>query len=183
MAPQLRLVDDELVRELVKAHHQFIWRLLARLGVPPADVDDATQQVFMVLTQREALQLQCGRERAFLFGVALKVAKTHKRTLARRREVGTDPLPDAADDLPSIEALTDQRRARVLLDQLLEEMPFDLRVVFVLFELEGAQIGEVVHLLDLPQGTIASRLRRGRDWFARRVKQLQARETFSRSTP
>ncbi len=178
-----RRVDQALIRELVEEHHRFVWRLLARLGVPEADLDDMTQQVFMVLTQREDLELKIGSEQSFLFGVTLKVAKTHRRTLARRREVGSEALPEPLDMTPSADALSDQRRARQILDQLLEEMPFEMRVVFVLFELDDMKAHEIATLLEVPPGTVASRLRRAREWFQRRVQQMQAREQFLEHKP
>jgi RNA polymerase sigma-70 factor (ECF subfamily) len=181
-APFERL-SDSVIRGLVAEHHRFIWRLLARLGVPERDVDDATQQVFMVLTQRNGRELKAGSERSFLFGIAINVAHTHRRTLARRREIATDVLPEAEDLSPTLDVLSDQRRARSMLDQLLEEMPFDLRVVFVLYELDDMQTQEIGSLLDLPTGTVASRLRRAREWFQRRVKQLQTRIDFTRGGP
>src|SRR5262245_18294402 len=104
-----RAVDAAFVRELIDAHHRFIWRLLGRLGVPEADLDDAAQQVFMVLTQKPDLEIVVGSERAFLFGVALKIARTQKRSQARRRESGRPP-PDVVDTASSPEALTEQHR-------------------------------------------------------------------------
>jgi RNA polymerase sigma-70 factor (ECF subfamily) len=174
-----RRVDSTLVRELVDAHHRFIWRLLARLGVREADLDDAVQRVFMVLTQKAELEVLEGSERAFLFGVAVKVARTYRRTLLRRREASTPPA-EPIDTNPTPEALTEQHQARLLLDQLLDDMPDKLRVPFVLFELDDMGTAEIASLLALPGGTVASRLRRAREWFDRRVQQLQAREQHSR---
>jgi RNA polymerase sigma-70 factor, ECF subfamily len=173
-----RAIDATLVRELVDAHHRFIWRLLGRLGVPSADLDDATQQVFMVLTQRSDLQILVGRERAFLFGVALKVARTLKRSRSRRREYGT--VPDVVDPSSSPEELSEQHRARRLLDQILERMPEGLRLPFVLYELDDMSAAEIAVLLELPAGTVASRLRRAREWFQRRVQQLQVQRAHPR---
>ncbi len=170
-----RTVDATLIRELVDEHHRFIWRLLGRLGVREADLDDTAQQVFMVLAQREDLEILVGSERAFLFGIALKVARTHRRSLARRRE-SNGPPPELADLGSSPEALTEQYQARRLLDEMLDNMPMDLRVPFVLFELDDLGSDEIATLLDLPAGTVASRLRRARQWFQRRVQQLQAKQ-------
>lgn len=176
-----RTVDSHLIRELVDKHHRFIWRLLGRLGVPEPDLDDATQQVFIVLT-RAQLEIIVGSERAFLFGIALKVARTHRRTLARRRE-SSGPVPEPADSGCSPELLSEQHQARRLLDQILDSMPMGLRVPFVLFEIDDISTGEIAVLLDLPAGTVASRLRRARAWFDRRVRQLQARQEYFRGAP
>ena len=174
-----RRIDAAFIRELVDAHYRFIWRLLGRLGVRDADLDDTVQQVFMVLTQRTELEIALGSERAFLFGVALKVARTYKRTLSRRRESSAPP-PELIDLSLSPEALTEQHRARLLLDEILESMPFELRVPFVLFEIDDVATKAIAELLDLPSGTVASRLRRAREWFDRRLEQLQARQRSAR---
>src|SRR6478609_7176393 len=70
-------------RALVNDHFDFVWRLLRRLGFPPADADDAAQQVFIVGTRRLA-DIPAGNERTFLYGSALRVASTMRRNSARR---------------------------------------------------------------------------------------------------
>lgn len=179
VSPASRPVDDHLLRELVRQHHRFIWRLLGRIGVPEADVDDAVQQVFLVLAQRPGLQILVGSERSFLFGVALRVARTYRRSLRRRRDAAV-LVDEPADHGPLPDALTDQRRARQMLDGILADMPGDLRLAFVLFEIEDLSTPEIASLLDLPAGTVASRLRRAREWFERRVKKLEAQRRLMR---
>src|SRR5688572_19191867 len=84
------------LRELVSGHFEFVWRSVKRLGVAPGDADDAAQQVFLVASDRLA-DIAPGRERAFLFGTALKIAARHRRTAERRRECG-DGVPLAMPD-------------------------------------------------------------------------------------
>ena len=57
-------------------------------------------------------------------------------------------------------------------------MPMDLRAPFVLFELEEMPTAEIAKVLELPLGTVASRLRRARDDFQKIVARMHARETF-----
>ena len=77
------------------------------------------------------------------------------------------------------EQLLERRQARALLDRLLDEMLEELRVVFVLFELEELSIKEIAELCEIPVGTVASRLRRARDDFEQRVARAEARRRFS----
>jgi RNA polymerase sigma-70 factor (ECF subfamily) len=77
-------------------------------------------------------------------------------------------------DDPSQEELTDQLRARALMDRVLSEMPGELREVFVLFELEELSISEVADLLAIPIGTVGSRLRRAREEFQDKVRRIKA---------
>ena len=156
----------------MREYFAFVWRLTRRLGLSPADADDATQQVMIVLTRRLA-DIQPGSERAFLSRTAVHVALKARRSRERRHEVTEalcDELPCAECDL---DRLLDQRRARERLDQLLSELPFELRVVLVLFEIEGLSQPEIAAALDIPYGTVASRIRRARKALERLVLRSQ----------
>jgi len=162
------------LRTIAEANYDFIWRLLRRLGVSADATDDATQEVFMV-AMRRVEDIQTGAERSFLFGVALRVASDRRRAQARCREVATDVEPEGRASAPGPDELTDQRRAREALDGLLAAMPEDLRVVFVLHELEGMTTGQIADLAGIPVGTAASRLRRARDEFRQLVQRFRAK--------
>jgi RNA polymerase sigma-70 factor, ECF subfamily len=158
MAREVRL------RRLVDAHYDAVWRVLRRLGVPSHEADDAAQRVFVV-TARRLAEIEPAREGAYIMGIAVRTASETRRTLRRRREdaalEGTD-WPDLSD---SPEALLDQKRARVLLDAIVDTMPVELRTVFVLRELEGMSLPEIATMQSLPLGTATSRLRRARELF------------------
>lgn len=169
--------EQARLKAMVASHFDFIWRSLRRLGVPPTDVDDCAQQVFWVAA-RKLNRIEAHCERAFLFSTALRVASDARRSRTRRREVGHEELSPLSDPGPSPDELADQRRARELLDTVLESMPMDLRAVFVLFELEEMGTQDIADLLELPPGTVASRLRRAREEFQRVVARVRAREAF-----
>ncbi len=170
------------IASFVQDHYDFIWRSLRRLGVPPGQVDDATQKVFFIAT-RKMEETHVAQERSFVFAVALRVAADERRALRRRPEVADEAACDAArDDAPPPDELVEQRRARALLDDILEEMPIELRAVFVLFELEEMSTAEIAALLEIPTGTVASRLRRAREAFEDHVARLRARR-MGRGTP
>ena len=165
---------DGRFREMVDAHYDFIWRSLRRLGVTQGDADDATQQVF-VTAARKLAKIRVGSERSFLFQTALRTAADNRRTHRRRREVTTDEIPEndeVLDHAPTAEFVVDLRRARRALDAILDDMPIELRAVFALFELEEVTMAEISVLLELPVGTVASRLRRARREFRERVARL-----------
>lgn len=161
----------ERLRALVVEHHAFVWRSLRRLGIADGDVDDASQQVFLVAHRRLA-QIAPASERAFLFQTAVRVASDWRRAQKRRGELAGIDLRDLPDARANPEEEMDERRARALLDRVLAAMPMDLRVVFVLFELEEMTMIEIATLAELPPGTVASRLRRARQLFQATVKTL-----------
>lgn len=162
------------MRVLFQAHYASIWRLLRRCGVPTAQIDDAAQEVFWVAARR-LLDIQPGREHSFLYGVALRVASNDVR---RRRATppmsAADDLSLVADERPSPEEQFEQKRARELLDAVLDGMPLELREVFVLFELEGLEVRDIATIQEIPVGTASSRLRRAREEFSRIAKRVHA---------
>jgi RNA polymerase sigma-70 factor, ECF subfamily len=140
------------------------------------------QRVFLVLADRLS-SISLGSERGFLFGSAVRVAADARRAARRRREDAGDALDEHAIDLPAPDELTDQKRARVLVDQVLDQMPLDLRAVLILFEVEELSTTEIAALLELPMGTVGSRLRRAREDFLARVKRLLAARTRKAGMP
>ena len=154
--------------KLVSDHLEFVWRCLRRFGVQSADVDDSAQQVFLVANQKLA-SIRPGSERAFLIGVATRVA-SHARRAHQRREAAQQRMSEFLPHAYTPEDFAQRTEARDLLDRVLDKMPADLRSVFVLFELEELSVDEVADLLRIPRGTVATRLRR-----ARRVFQHEAR--------
>jgi RNA polymerase sigma-70 factor, ECF subfamily len=174
------LPDPALAREsrlaaLAAENFHFIWRSLRRLGVPAEGVDDAAQHVFEVAARRLD-GIEAGRERAFLFKTALFTAAETLRGAARSRaRDGGDGVDELGDERPNPEEATERARKRELLDQVLGAMSVDLRAVFVLFELEELSMAEIARMLELPPGTVASRLRRARETFHREARRLRAR--------
>jgi len=159
------------LQALVTQHLDFVWRSLRRFGVPSADVDDATQRVFLIANEKLE-RIQTGSERSFLVGVAARVASHARRSYHRREaaELGYSTSPRESG--PDPEELTQKREDRELLDRVLDAMPADLRTVFVLFELEELSVDQTAALLVLPRGTVASRLRRAREVFHVQAKLL-----------
>lgn len=167
----------ERLRRLVHEHFAAVWRFLRRFGFPVHVADDAAQDLFLIAF-RKVDTIAPGRERAFLFGVAYRVAIEQKRKTAR--EVPLDVLLDMddepADGSATPEERLDEERARVVLHQLLAELDPRLRAVFVMHELEGMSSQEIATALEIPAGTVASRLRTARDDFRARLERHRARE-------
>jgi RNA polymerase sigma-70 factor (ECF subfamily) len=164
------------IRSLVDEHVDFIWRSLRRLGVLEADLADAAQQVFLVAARKLDL-VQAGKERAFLFQTAIRVASDSRRTLRRRREVSDEVLVGQADDAPGPDDYAEARMRRAQLDRILDALPIELRAVFVLSQIEELTMAEIAALTDTPPGTVASRLRRARELFRQEALRAYERES------
>ena len=164
-----RAERDARIGALVAAHFDTVWRAVKRLGVPPGGVDDAAQEVFIVASRKLA-EIEVGRERGYLLGVAVRVASDARRAARRRAEVPIEAAPGvvvgaAFTASGGAEAALDRRRLRDALAELLAQMPEEMRDTFVLFEIEELNAGEVAAALGIPVGTVASRVRRARDFI------------------
>lgn len=169
------------MRVLFNAHYVSIWRLLRRLGVREAQVDDAAQEVFWVAARRFS-DIQRGREAAFLYGVALRVASQEvQRQRASRLDMNEDAIAWAIDPGEGPEAALSAKQERARLDSVLNAMPQELREVLVLFELEGLEVRAIAELFAIPLGTAASRLRRAREEFSAIAKRLRAEHHSKRA--
>ncbi len=151
-------------------HHGFVWRVLLGLGVPKSAVEDATQDVFLVLHRRKDELEDRGTMRGLLFGIARRIAPRHRRALATRDALRLVPEPPPVR--PPDETLA-RRQAAELVSTVLEQLDEDKRLVFVLADIEGLTMPEIAELLGLKLNTAYSRLRLARQEFHRRVERLR----------
>jgi RNA polymerase sigma-70 factor (ECF subfamily) len=145
------------VRGLFEAHAAFAGRNLRCLGVPDADVDDALQEVFVVVHRRLDDYDPKVAPRSWIYGICVRVASNHRRSLRRRREKLTDDLSRESVDAPQ-ERITARKRARDRALSALESLDEGQRQVFVLFEIEHMDMKELAQMLGLPLQTAYSRL-------------------------
>ncbi len=171
-ASSVAAVNEVRLRELVECHFASVWRFVRRLGVSHGDVDDAMQEVILVIARRLD-DIVPGRERAFMMSTAYRVASDMRRARLRRAETDAEDTEAFADPAPGAHDLLEQRQARQLLDQVLDSLELELRAVFVLYELDGLTMAEIAEALELAPGTVASRLRRARQQFEARVARLE----------
>jgi RNA polymerase sigma-70 factor (ECF subfamily) len=155
---------DERLRACVIAHLGAVWRVLRRNAVPAADADDAAQKVFLVLS-RKAPGIRKGGELPFLLRTAVLVASEARRTQRRRRESREPSFDEHSSEQPSPEHELLHRERLGRLDAILKEMDEPLRVAFILYEIEELTMAAIAETLEVPLGTVASRLRRARARF------------------
>lgn len=151
------------LRRVLETQLDLAARTLRTYGVSEADVDDGIQHVSLVLADKID-RIEPGAERAFVFRTAQRIASRIRRTLTRRREV-PEPQTDQRQDLLSPELIADERQAMDALGRVLDSLDEELREVFVLYEVEEMTMAAIAQTLELPPGTVASRLRRARERF------------------
>jgi RNA polymerase sigma-70 factor (ECF subfamily) len=164
---------DDRVRALVERHYDFVWRTLQYVGMSATNAEDGAQQVMCVLARRIDA-IQPGAEPAFLFSTAMRVAAEWRRAARRRPGEAEVDLDALAAEAPPADELIDRRRAREVLARVLDAIPVELRIPFVLFEIEEMPMPAIAGMLGIPVGTVASRLRRARETFQAIVRRKQA---------
>jgi RNA polymerase sigma-70 factor (ECF subfamily) len=166
--------------DLYDRHFDFVWRSLRRLGVPDPDLHDAAQDVFLVVHRRLGAFEGRSKVTTWLFRICLHAARDRRRKAHVRREV-LDPslfehVHDGAEDAA---AALEKRDDLELFDTALESMVIEQRAVFTLFELEGMSGDDIAEALEIPLGTVYSRLRLAREAFRRGVVRGVARRRGS----
>jgi RNA polymerase sigma-70 factor (ECF subfamily) len=154
---------------LYDAHVEFLWRNARRLGVGDDAVDDVLQQVFLVVHRRLPELVLAGSEKAWLFGVLLRVVRDHKRLLRRKSPhrffALTDPETLADDRGLRPDETVARAEAVALVQTWLEALDDDKREVFILAELEQMSAREIGLATGTNPSTVASRLRAARQAF------------------
>jgi RNA polymerase sigma-70 factor (ECF subfamily) len=168
VAPLVPLISEPLKFEAIyRAHFEFVWRTLRRMGVSERDAQDACQKVFLVAFQRLATFEGRSALKTWLCGIALRVASDYRRSAVHRRELLGDEMPLAASsEACQLSQLEERERLREL-DGVLAALPEEQRIVLVLFELEGMSGDDIGATLGVPEGTVRSRLRLARQAFSR----------------
>jgi RNA polymerase sigma-70 factor (ECF subfamily) len=87
------LGSNEDLDRAYKEHFAFVWRSLARLGVPTSALDDAAQDVFIVALRRAAEFSERSSYRTWLFGIAVNIARDQRRRAKRAQQ--HEPVDEA----------------------------------------------------------------------------------------
>jgi RNA polymerase sigma factor (sigma-70 family) len=155
--------EEAAFEALVRRHGPMVLGVCRRVLKNAADAEDAFQATFLVLVRKGAGVRPRNRVGNWLYGVAyrtaLKARSTTARRQARERRMST---PEAFEPAPADDWLP-------LLDHELNRLPEKYRLPIVLCDLEGKTRKEAARHLDWPEGTVATRLTRGRALLAGRL--------------
>lgn len=147
----------------------YLLRTLRRLGVPRDDLEDLAHEVFLVLYLSWEKYDPSRPLRAYLFGIAFRVASNHRRK--GRRE-----SPHAVIDIDDLESRPDRAleegQARALVLRALSMVPFSRRAVLIMHDIDELPMNEIASSLSINRFTGYSRLRKARAEFAAAVKSI-----------
>jgi len=147
----------------------YVYGTLQRLGARPGDVEDLMQEVFVAL-HRNWPNLDTTRSlRPWLFGVAFRVVRTHRRRRAREAPHAGLDLEDAA---PTPEAWLQGQESMALLSDALQRVPMSRRSVVIKHDLDGLDVIEIARELSLTKFGVYARLYKGRKELAAAIRRL-----------
>lgn len=166
-SPDMRLDRGEPTafdfRALYDEHVGFVWRNLRRLGIGLDEVDDRTQEVFLIAFRKSRSFEERGfGAKAWLYQILLRVASDARRHRRRHPEDATAASEferSGSGESTDPSALLERRRALETLDKALAAVEVNRRAVLVLCEIEEMSAPEVAKILELPVNTVYSRLR------------------------
>ncbi len=135
------------------AHFDFVWRCLRGLGVAPAALEDAAQDVFVIVHRRLASFEGRSTFRTWLFGIVRKVAFNYRRSHARKGAHEDLPLDIAAGGPGPFEN-AQKAEAAAFVEEFLSRQSEVKREVFVLGVLEEMSAPEIAEALSMPLNTV-----------------------------
>lgn len=140
------------IQDLFTTQVAFVWRSLRHFGVREADLEDQTQEVFVIAHRRYATW-DGEHPRAWLYAIARRCSAAYRRRAHRRHELPVDVIPDSPSSSDPAAGLELDR-----LDRALAAVDEDKRTVFVLFEIEEMSMRDVAQTVGCPVQTAYARL-------------------------
>lgn len=168
------------------AQKHFIWATLQRMGVPAADLEDVFQEVFVVAHRRLHTYRADAKLSAWLYGICRRSVAQHRRRASHRWEIAgrvdvdtafSEGRPETPPNVgvSSPEELLARAQQAAELEELLQQLSFDQRVVLVMFEVEEQSCAQIAEQIGVPVGTVHSRLFKARQKLARAIERRAAR--------
>ncbi len=154
---------------MVERNARFVFRVAYALLRNSADCEDAVQETFLKLYRSDAWR-RMDDERAFLARTAWRVAQNH-----RRKRGTSEPLPDVLDNQPGTEALIGEQARIATVHRLIDALPEELRQPLLLSTVDELNSPAIAAVLDIPEGTVRSRLMRARELLKARLATVERR--------
>ncbi len=164
-----------------ESYFDFVWCSARRLGVPDASIDDAVQEVFVIVHRRLSEFEARSSMKTWLFGIVRNVSREARRSIRRKsphdaRGALADPDLLTASPEEQPDRMAERSAENRILHDLLDRLDDDKREVFVLAELEQFTIPQIAEAVGCNVNTAYSRLRLARVTFAEAAARYRARE-------
>jgi RNA polymerase sigma-70 factor (ECF subfamily) len=158
LAVRCQLGEREAFDTLIARWHEPLWRYASRVAGDASATDDVVQEVWLQVLRGIGKLRDRAKLRSWVFGIARRVLMDRLRA----RYAVPEHVALEAEDLASAEDSTDLREALGMMQAELAQLPLVEREVLVLFYLEELTLAELADVLEIPTGTVKSRLFRAR---------------------
>ena len=156
--------DRDALDTLLRRHLDLIHAVCSRLAGNPADAADATQEALIAIVRGLPRFDRRAAPRTWMYRVATNACLDELRRRGRRPRLGLDDaMTERPDPGPPVDrSVTD----RLTLDEALARLPDEFRVAVVLRDVQGMDYAQIAAVLQIPIGTVRSRIARGRQALA-----------------
>lgn len=155
------------MESLIEQHGTPIYRFCHKLAMTKPDTDDLYQQTFLkALEMQDQIHLD-QNPKSFLMGLAISIWKNNVRKYARRQRIVPTVSMDEREYLSisselNLEDMTLTNELHTVIRQITQELHEKFRIPIILYYTEELSIEQIAKILRVPQGTIKSRLYKGR---------------------
>jgi RNA polymerase sigma-70 factor, ECF subfamily len=173
------LAGDQTAWDLiVKQHWRKVYNVAYKFVGKHDEAEDLAQDIFVKIFKALKSFDRRANFQTWLISISRNLCIDHYRSVRKEREtmardVDASELSPASKERSPL-ALAEHADLRVLLRRALAELPATLRTAVVLRDLQELSYQEIAEQLQLPEGTVKSRINRGRLELARQVRKLQA---------
>jgi RNA polymerase sigma-70 factor, ECF subfamily len=161
-----------VLTQLVAEHHAAVFRYAYRLTGSSADAEDVTQQTFLIAQQKLDQVRDAARVGHWLLAVARNAfLKMHRRRMpmpAAGLEIDVNTVPDPTTT-ETVASGSEEEIDPATLQAAIDELPDEFRIPVLMFYFEEASYRDIAEQLDLPPGTVMSRLSRAKSHLRRRL--------------
>ncbi|MEM6995803.1 MAG: RNA polymerase sigma factor [Myxococcota bacterium] len=173
--------DQPAGNTLFERHFRSIYRFF-RSKVDDATAEDLAQATFMACVDGRDRFRQHSSFRTYAYAIARNQLYMHLRKRGRQDKVMEFDTVSAADLEPGPRTLVAAKQEQQLLMRALRRIPLEFQIVVELYYWEGLRTPDLARILDVPEGTVRSRLTRARDHLGKQIKALAADAALAEST-
>jgi RNA polymerase sigma-70 factor (ECF subfamily) len=180
------LGDQGAWEQIVRQHWRKVFNLAYKFVGRHDEAEDLAQDIFLKIFKALHTFDRRANFQTWLISISRNLCIDHYRSVRKERQTIAREI-DAGDLQPASSergphAVAEHRDLRVMLRQALEGLPATLRTAVVLRDLQELSYQEIADRLKLPEGTVKSRINRGRLELARQLRRLQDNQPAPRRT-
>jgi len=179
--------DQAAWQTIVRTHRRKVFNIAYKFVGSVDEAEDLTQDVFIKVFRSLSTFDRRANFQTWLYSVTRNLCIDHYRALRKEREalnrdLDVDVLAPASPDRSPLQILESQDQA-ALLRRALDRLPAAMRTAVVLRDLQELSYEDIAQKLDLPDGTVKSRISRGRAELARQIQAVRAEDMARLQVP